>query len=259
MLRRTEEILRGRGLNDFARIHEGHPVGDSREEREVVRDQKEREPALALQPLQFIEDLRLKRHVERRRGLVGDHDVGFGRKRHRNHRALLQAPREFMREGVEAPLGLGNACALEPLNGSRPSFTRSHFPVRPDHFHDLRANGHHRIEARCGLLKYERDPRAPEGAHFRFHQGEELRPVKINAPRRSPRIFGEKPHQSGGNHAFAAAGFTHKRERFAPLQIKRDMPHRMERSAFKRKVDGEVLYGEQRLFAHDSSFSFFSS
>jgi hypothetical protein len=44
--------------------------------REVVGDQDQRQPELAPQPLEQLEDLGLDHHVERRRRLVADHDRG---------------------------------------------------------------------------------------------------------------------------------------------------------------------------------------
>ena len=75
-----------------------------------------RHPLLALQLLQQVEDLRLDRHVERRRRLVGDQEVGLGGERHRDHHALLLSAGQLERIVVDAPLGLGNADALQPLD-----------------------------------------------------------------------------------------------------------------------------------------------
>ena len=68
-------------------------------------DEDERRAALGREPLEELEDLRLDRHVEGRRRLVGDQQLRLQRERHRDHHALAHAARELMRVGVDALLG----------------------------------------------------------------------------------------------------------------------------------------------------------
>ena len=62
-------------------------------------------PNSLLQPLHQVEDLRLGRHVERGRRLVGDQELGVVDQRHRDHHALAHAARELVRVVVDALLG----------------------------------------------------------------------------------------------------------------------------------------------------------
>ena len=62
------------------------------------------------------QDLRLDRHVERRRRLVRDQQVGVARERHRDHHALAHAARELVRVVVDAPLRLRDADGVEQLD-----------------------------------------------------------------------------------------------------------------------------------------------
>jgi hypothetical protein len=77
-----------------------------------VRDEQYRHTALAAALLDQTQDLRLGRHVERRRRLVGDEELGAGRDRDRDHHALAHAARELVRVGPEALLGTGDVDAL---------------------------------------------------------------------------------------------------------------------------------------------------
>ena len=79
----------------------------------------DRHARLALQLAQQLEDLRLHRHVQRRRRLVGDQQLGLAGKRHRDHHALAHAARELVRILVEPALGRGDADLLEQLDGAR--------------------------------------------------------------------------------------------------------------------------------------------
>ena len=70
--------------------------------RQIVRDQQQRHAALALQPQQQREHLRLHGDVERGRRLVGDQQARVAGDRHRDHHALRHAARQLVRIGVEA-------------------------------------------------------------------------------------------------------------------------------------------------------------
>ena len=63
-----------------------------------------------------VEDLRLRRHVERRRGLVGDQQVGVVHQRHRDHHALAHAARELVRVALAAA---PRAAGCRPPRASR--------------------------------------------------------------------------------------------------------------------------------------------
>jgi hypothetical protein len=61
-------------------------------------------------------DLRLDRHVERGRRLVGDQQAGLAGQRHRDHHALAHAARELVRVVLQAALGE----ASRPAGGRPP-------------------------------------------------------------------------------------------------------------------------------------------
>ena len=79
----------------------------------------DRRAELVLELADQLEDLRLDRHVERRRRLVGDQEVGVARERHRDHHALAHAARELVRIVVDAHARVGDADRLEQLDRAR--------------------------------------------------------------------------------------------------------------------------------------------
>ena len=83
-------------------VHDGHPVAGLGDHAEVVRDQEQRQAQVAAQILEQREHLRLGHHVERRRGLVGDHHDGLAGQRQGDHHALARAARELVRVLVGA-------------------------------------------------------------------------------------------------------------------------------------------------------------
>ena len=114
MLRLREQHLARRLLEHAARVHDGDVVAHLRDHAEIVRDEDDRGPEVVAQRLDELQHLRLHRHVERRRRLVGDEDVGAERKRHRDHRALAHAARHLVREASRS---------APPGSGCRPSAT----------------------------------------------------------------------------------------------------------------------------------------
>ncbi len=77
------------------------------DDAEVVRDEQYARVMALLQLEHELEDLRLRRHVERRGGFVGDQQHRVEHQRHRDHDALALAARELMRITGHHALGLG--------------------------------------------------------------------------------------------------------------------------------------------------------
>ena len=76
MARRVRASRGGSDLDDAAEIHHRDAVADVPHDREIVRDEQDREAELALQVAQQVEDLRLDRDVERGDRLVGTMNSG---------------------------------------------------------------------------------------------------------------------------------------------------------------------------------------
>ena len=93
------------------------PVGDLGDDAEVVRDEQDRPcRSRACSRAHQREDLRLDRHVERGRRLVGDQQRRVAGHRDRDHHALAHAARQLVRVLVEALRGVrdlapARACA----------------------------------------------------------------------------------------------------------------------------------------------------
>ena len=116
---RAGEDLGGRaGLDDLARCHDADLVGHLADDRQIVGDQQQRHAEAVAQILQELQDVRLDRHVERRRRLVGDQHVGLVGDRHRDHDPLALAARELVRIGAEPALGIGQADQPQQFEGA---------------------------------------------------------------------------------------------------------------------------------------------
>ena len=97
MLRLGEELRGRRDLDHTAGIHDADPVGDLRQQAEIVGDIEHRHAKPRAQIDQQRDDLLLRRHVEAGRRLV-EHDEGrVAGERHGDADALLLAARELVR------------------------------------------------------------------------------------------------------------------------------------------------------------------
>ena len=76
MSRRREDLVGGPRLDERARVHHVHPLAHSRDDPQVVGDHHQCRPMLTDERAQELEDLRLDRHVQGGRRLVGDQQFG---------------------------------------------------------------------------------------------------------------------------------------------------------------------------------------
>ena len=119
-LRVVEDIPLRTALDDTAGVHDDDLVCDFRDHAEVVRDEDDGRVEVVFEAVDEIDDLRLDRHVERGRRLVGDQDRRVARQRHRDHRALPHPARELMREVVDARLRIRDSDLAQKLDRARP-------------------------------------------------------------------------------------------------------------------------------------------
>ena len=103
-------------LDDLAGVHDDDAVGELGDEAEVVRDEDDRGVRLLLRRLHDLDDLRLDRHVERGRRLVGDEHLGSFAIAIAIIAALPHPAGELVRVLVDALLGEGHADELEQLD-----------------------------------------------------------------------------------------------------------------------------------------------
>ena len=131
----------------------GDAVGHAGDHGEVVGDEDQPHAVLVDQPLQQIEDARLRGDVERGGRLVGDQQLGLERDRHGDHDALALAAGQLVRIAVErearAPAGRRGRAPRAPSSsasraaGAGDARARSRPPASPMVFSGLSAR--HRL------------------------------------------------------------------------------------------------------------------
>ena len=120
-MRVVEQGARRIGFDLLAGVLHDHAIRRLGDDAHVVGDQHQRHAGAVLEVQQKIEDLRLHGDVERRGRFVGDQKFGRAGERHRDHHALAHAAGELMREGVQPPLGIGDADVAQQRERARPA------------------------------------------------------------------------------------------------------------------------------------------
>src|SRR5512133_165652 len=249
------ELLRRRDLDDRAQIHDGDPVRDVAHDRQVVGDEEVRQRELRLELLEEVDDLRLDRDVERRDGLVGDDEVGVDRERAGDPDPLALTARELVRK---ARAGVGREPdGLQQLANPPRHVAPSRQAVDLHRLTDDPSDAVPRVQRRERVLEDHLHPAAksPDGS---------LAPLSdvlaIEEDSASGRLVEAQDRAADGR--FSAPGFADEPERLAPLDLQRDVVHRLDVAdvavqqdpALDREVDLQVLERNQRpVLTHDTT------
>ena len=105
MLRVVEDVARRTALDDLTGVHDHDTLGDLGDHAEIVADEQDGDTRVGLDLTQHVEDMRLDRHVEGRRRLVGNQQRRFARQCHGDHHALAHAAAELVRVGRRVSAG----------------------------------------------------------------------------------------------------------------------------------------------------------
>ncbi len=241
MKRIGEELLRLGHFDDLSRIHQRDAVRHLGDDGQVMRDQQHRHLLRALQFLQQVQDLRLDRDVERGGGLVGDHDVRLRRERDGDHHALLLPARHLERIVVDAPLGVGDADALQPVDRLGDGRVTSNRRMALDDFGDLPADGHHRVEAGRRLLEDDADATSAHVAHLRFRQLRDVDAFDVDAAAADAAAVGQQAQDGQRRHRLAAARFADQREGLAARDRKVQRVDRAHEAVVRIEFGREVF------------------
>ncbi len=87
----AEHLLDATAFDDAPRVHHGHPVRQTRNDREVMGDVEHRHVPLGLQARELVEDPALADDVQSSRWLIQHNDRWVTGKCHRDTDALLLA------------------------------------------------------------------------------------------------------------------------------------------------------------------------
>ncbi|MNE12563.1 hypothetical protein D3C80_1053650 [compost metagenome] len=102
-----KDLRAGTGFDNIAMVHDHDPVGYLAHDAEIVGDHQQRHVFFGNQLVDEIEDFILRRHIERRAGLIGDQELRLMQQGKPDQHALAHTARKLGRIGIHHPLGIG--------------------------------------------------------------------------------------------------------------------------------------------------------
>ena len=242
----VEHIVHLAMFDDAARIHHGHFIGQASDHRQIVRDPDERGAVLARELLHFRKNLRLDRHVERRRWLIGNDQIGPVQHCDGNRHTLAHAARELVRIGLQALLGAGNAHHAQRLARAFAGLGLADLAVRLHGFDHLRVDAQHRVQRHHRILKDHRDAVALQTAQFaRLHLGE-VAALKKNLATGHAAGFIDQTHDGKTGHGFARARFADEAQNAPAFDAERDIVHRFQNARAGVEFGAQIAHFQRR-------------
>ena len=252
MLRRAEQLRRGRLLHDLALVHDDDTVGEIGDDTHVVGDQDDRGTELVAAPAQQVENLRLHRHVERRGGLVGDDQFGIERERHSDHHALLLATRELVRVVVDALLWFGNAHLAQVLDRLGSRLAATVLAVRAQTLGELPPDRVDRVQRGRRLLEDHCCIQPTGCAKLLARKAHDVAAVEQNHAT-SDCGLGQQADDRLGCHRLATAALADDRDDLARVDRETHVIDRGDVTPVGREGDFEIADVDDRL--HDCTSS----
>ena len=246
MARCRVDLVHGGLLDRPAGVHHDHVVGDLGDDPEVVRDHDDRRAVLRLQLAHQLEDLRLRRHVERGRRLVRDQQVGVVDQRHRDHHALPHAARELVRVVVDPLAGLRDPHLAERRHGAVARLLLGDVVVEQHRLAQLPADRLDRVQRGHRILEDHRDLLPPQLAQAILARGEQVLAVehRLAARGRVARVV--QAHDRERRDALAAPGLADDPERLVSVDRERDAVHRLDDAVVGLEARAQVADLEER-------------
>ena len=242
VVRSREDLVDRSLLRDSAGVHDDDVVGDLGDDAEVVGDHDDRRVELLLELQHQVQDLRLRRHVERGRGLVGDQEVGLVDQRHRDHHALPHPTRELVRIVVDSLVGAGDSDCLKQLERPLTSFGPRDVAVEQHGLVELLADRVHRVQRRHRILEDHRDVVASQVAQLAAAHLEEVVALEEGLAARDRASLVVQPHDREARDALAAAGLAHDPERLPLLDLERDPVNCFDDTVVRAEARPQVAY-----------------
>ena len=228
-----------------------------------MSDEDDRGAMLALQVAQQRQDLRLRRHVDRGRRLIGDQQARLATERHGDHGTLAQAARELPGIGVDPLLGHRDADVAEQADRDgarlRPrQLAAALLPamaVQQDRLDDLVADGVDWAEGGHRLLRDQGDLGAADVAHLgaAWSQAREIGHLGAVAAAEADLARGDAAgpvdQLQDGAHGdtLAAAALADHAQHLAGQQVEAGAVDRAHQAFVHLEGHLKVAHGEQRI------------
>ena len=228
-------------------VHHRHLVADLGDHPHVVRDEDDGRPGSFLEFLDEMEDLRLDRHVERRRGLVRDQERRLAEQGHGDHDPLLHPAREFVGVGRDARLGLGDPHHVEHRDGPGAGLV----PLDPEpelqDLAQLLLDAEDGVERGHRVLKDHRDLVAADRPQLSDRHLQDIVAAEQDLAAQDPAGRArDEPQDRRSADALAAPRLADDAERAPGVDPERDPVHRVEKPVLGLEGHLEVPHLEER-------------
>ena len=229
LARRLENSRHQAFLDDAPGAHDRHPVGDTGDRAEVVRDQHHRHGALALQAREQPQDLRLHGDIERGGRLVRDQQLRPAGECDRDHHALAHAAGELVRVLPHALPGIAHLHMLEQGERARARRGARQLQV-PDHdLGELLAHRQVRCQGGHRILEHQADTGATHAVEIRRGEAEQL-PAEEARAACGAAVGRQEPEQREEHLTLAGAGLTDHPETLPGRDRQRNVARRRDRA-----------------------------
>ena len=205
-------------------VHHGDAVRHLRDDAQVVGDQQDRHAASLR--CSSRSSSRTCAWIVTSSAVVGSSAIssaGLAGQRDGDHHALLHAARQLERILVDAAARHRACPPRRAVRSTRlPHGVARAAPYGAQHFRDLRAHGHHRIQAGARAPGRSSPMRLPRTSRI-ADSGSASRscPSSRTAPADDAAGIGQQAHDRQRGHRFAAAGLAQQREGLAAHDAKR--------------------------------------
>ena len=178
-------------------------------------------PALTAHRVDERQDLRLRGHVERGRGLVRDQDLRIQRHGGRDHHALPLAAGQLMRVGSQNPRRIGDPNGREQPFEAAPVHPH---PVGIEGFPHLVADAEAWVERAHGLLEDHADLPAPERPERPMRNPQQVRSAEHDLTRRGAQALRQEAHDGRGQRRLARSRLADHAMHLARPEVEREVP-----------------------------------
>src|SRR5262245_21052961 len=233
-----EELPHRRLLDDLAGVHHGDPVAHLCDDAEVVRHEDEGHARLSLDVLEQVEVLRLDRHVEVRRGLVGDDEPRPAGQRDRADDALAHAAAHLVGVVAHPPLGRRDADGAEQVLHARPERAAPELLVEERGLRDLPEDGEERVQRRHGVLEDDSDPPAANPAQLTLSPAGQVLALEDDGAAHDAAGPWQEADDREARGRLAAARLADEPQRLALVEREAHAVHRLDHA---RPAEGEEV------------------
>ena len=189
------EHITGRAVfHGTSGIHHQHLIADTGDHTQVMGDHNNRRVELILQLIEQRHDLRLHRHIQRRGRFIRNQQLRLAQQRHRNHNALAHPAGELMRIHIHPFAGFRHFHRVQHPDRFLKSIVRTQTFMQHQHFRQLFADFHVRIERGHRILEDHGNLFRPHFVQRFFFQIENFTPVEHRRAA-DHTIAGQQSHQ----------------------------------------------------------------